>query len=170
MPLPRGIRAGSIGSYPGILTNVNGTLYFRANDGVNGYELWRINNSGVAQMVEDAVAGGGIRAGNSGSYPNILTNVNGTLYFLANDGVNGHELWRINSSGVAEMIKDAVAGGGIRAGNSGSYPADLTNVNGTLYFSANDGVNGQELCGSTALASPRWSKMPSLRRNQRGKR
>ena len=28
-------------SGPSFLTNVNGTLFFRANDGVNGFELWK---------------------------------------------------------------------------------------------------------------------------------
>ncbi len=117
-----GINAGSGSSSPDILTNVNGTLYFLANDVVNGAELWRISSSGVAEIVEDAVAGGGMRAGSSGSYPRNLTNVNGTLYFRANDGVNGDELWRINSSGVAQMVEDAVAGGGINAGSGSSRP------------------------------------------------
>ena len=139
-----GINVGSSGSNPYFLTNVNGTLYFRASDAVNGIELWRIDSSGAAEMVEDAVAGGGISPGSYSAVPGYLTNVNGTLYFAANDNVNGGELWRINSSGVAEMVEDAVAGGGIRPGSSGSA-GSLTNVNGTLYFSANDGVNGPEL-------------------------
>ena len=96
-------------------------------------------------MIEDAVAGGGISPGTNSSYPSYLTNVNGTLYFQAADGLNGYELWRINASGQAVMVEDAVPGGGIRPGNFSSDAAVLTNVNGTLYFTANDGTNGIEL-------------------------
>jgi uncharacterized delta-60 repeat protein len=140
-----GISPGSSGSYPFPLTNVNGTLYFRAFDDANGFELWRINSSGVAEMVEDSVAGGGISPGSNNSSPAYLTNVNGTLYFRANNDFNGTELWRINSSGVAEIVEDAVAGGGVKPGFASSYPSSLTNVNGTLYFRANDDFNGTEL-------------------------
>src|SRR5262249_11284779 len=34
------INPGSAGSYPILLTNVNGALFFRANDGTHGTELW----------------------------------------------------------------------------------------------------------------------------------
>ena len=136
----------SSGSYPRDLTDVNGVVYFAANDGTNGQELWRINKtSGLAEMVEDGVADGGIRPNSAGSFPQNLTNVNGTLYFIASDGTNGSELWRINDSGVAEMVEDGVAGGGINPGDRNSNPHDLTNMHGTLYFVANDGVNGDEL-------------------------
>lgn len=40
------------------------------------------------------------------SFPRNLTNVNGTLYFTANDGTTGTELWRINSSGNAKHVAD----------------------------------------------------------------
>jgi len=139
------VNPGSFSSRPNNLTNVNGRLFFTANDGVNGRELWRIDESGIAEMVEDAIPGGGIRPGGQSSYPNSLTNVNGTLFFSANDGVNGPELWRIDDSGIAEMVEDAIPGGGIRPGAYGSYPGNLTNANGTLFFNADDGVSGSEL-------------------------
>jgi hypothetical protein len=40
--LVRDIRAGA-SSYPDNLTNVNGTLYFQAIDGIHGTELWKVN-------------------------------------------------------------------------------------------------------------------------------
>ncbi len=120
-------------SFPQNLTNVNGTLYFTANDGTTGQELWRINSSGNAERVAD------IYPGSSSSFPFNLTNVNGTLYFGASDPTTGSELWRINSSGNAERVAD------INPGSDSSVPQNLTNVNGTLYFTANDPTTGNEL-------------------------
>lgn len=64
------------------------------------------------------------------SNPSNLTNVNGVLYFRANDGVNGTELWRIGSSGVAELVQQLGHVGGVNPGSFGSYPSNLTDVNG----------------------------------------
>ena len=140
-----GINPGSVGAYPNGLVNVDGTLYFTADDGTNGHEVWQINSSGQAEIVEDAIPGGGIRPGATSSIPRNLTDVDGTLYFEANDGTNGKELWRVNSSGQAEMVDGPVPGGGIKPGSGGAYPRDFANVNGTLYFAAEDGTNGREL-------------------------
>ena len=140
-----GINPGAASSSISVPTNVSGTAYFGANDGANGRELWRINSLGVAEMVEDSVPGGGINPGAGDSFPYQVLDVDGTPYFSANDGTNGRELWRINSSGLAEMVEDNIPGGGIRPGGSSSVPDNLTNVNGILYFTANDGTNGGEL-------------------------
>jgi ELWxxDGT repeat protein len=148
-----GVNNGDIGSDPSAIVDVNGIVYFSAADGVNGTELWRVLPDGQAQMVEDAIPGGGISSGAFSSSPAYLTNVGGTLYFSADDGVNGIELWRVNSSGSAELVQDNVPGNGISATDS-SFPRLLTNVAGTLYFSATDGVNGNELwrVGSNGIA------------------
>ena len=86
--LVKDIVSGSLRSSPSNLTNVNGTLFFSADDGVNGYELWQSDGTSAGTtLVKDIVSG------SSSSYPSSLTNVNGTLFFSANDGVNGTELW-----------------------------------------------------------------------------
>lgn len=140
-----GINPGSANSSPSLLTNVNGVLYFRANDGTNGNELWRVNASGTAEMVEDDLPNGGLGPGYPATTPDLLTNVAGTLYFVANDGANGRELWRVDGSGTAELVEDGLPGGGINPGSAGSFPYGLSEVNGSLYFRANDGANGTEL-------------------------
>jgi trimeric autotransporter adhesin len=137
-PITTGIypRPGSYASngwsYPSNLTNVNGTLYFTADDSINGQELWKIDSTGNAVIVKD------INPGANSSDPFHLTNFEGTLYFEANDAVNGNELWRIDSTGNAVLVKD------INPGAGSSYISDLTTVNGTTYFTASS-INGQEL-------------------------
>ena len=137
-----GLMPGS-GSSPNSVVNINGTMYFVANDGTNGNELWKSNGTASGTvMVKD------IRSGATSSDPYNLTNVSGSLYFSANDGVNGAELWK--SDGTASgtvMVKN------IFSGNGNADPQFLTDVNGVLYFSASDGVSGRELWKSNGTAS-----------------
>jgi ELWxxDGT repeat protein len=134
---------GAGGSNPSQFVNVSGTLFFRANDGVNGDELWRSDGTSAGTtLVKDIVTGSG------SSNPSYLTNVNGTLFFRANDGVNGDELWRSDgTSAGTTLVRDIVTGSG------SSNPLFLTNVNGTMFFSANDGVNGDELWQSDGTSA-----------------
>src|SRR5262249_28805753 len=136
-------RPGSGSSYPEYLTDFNGTLFFVANDGANGKELWKSDGTEAGTvLVKD------IRPGRGGSYPFNLTVIGSTLFFTANDGVNGAELWK--SDGTAEgtvLVKD------IRPGRGGSYPRDHTVVNGTLFFTADDGTTGRELWKSDGMAA-----------------
>jgi ELWxxDGT repeat protein len=130
------IYSGSNASiYPYELTAVGNTLYFGANDGTNGDELWMSDGTASGTvMVKD------IYSGSSWSAPQELTAVGNTLYFSAVDGTNGVELWK--SDGTASgtvMVKD------IYSGSTSSSPYYLTAVGNTLYFGANDGTNGDEL-------------------------
>ena len=126
---------GVSGSIPRFLTNVNGTLFFRAGEPTNGIELWKSNGTSAGTVpVTNIVAGAG------SSYPGQLTNLNGTLIFFANDGGNNYELWRSDgTAGGTLQVRD------ILVGSTGSSGTNLTNANGIGYFTANNGVNGSEL-------------------------
>ena len=96
------IDPGPDGSDPTHLTNVNGTLYFEANDGTHGVELWKSDGTAAGTvMVKD------IDPGADSSVPSDLTNVNGTLYFTADDGAHGFELWKSDGTAAGTvMVKD----------------------------------------------------------------
>jgi trimeric autotransporter adhesin len=117
------------------MVNISGTLYFVADDGITGPELWISTGSETGTyLVKD------IYPGSLGSHPEQITNVNGIAYFVANDGATGKEIWK--SDGTAEgtkRVKDIMRVSG------SSNPAYLTSFKNKLYFAANDGVHGYEL-------------------------
>jgi ELWxxDGT repeat protein len=65
-------------SSPASLTNFNGTLYFRANDGTNGYELWKSDGTeSGTQSLASIVPSGSVFA------PTQLTAVGNAIYYEA---------------------------------------------------------------------------------------
>ena len=72
------ICSGTSHSWPAYLTAVGNTLYFRADDGVHGYELWKSDGTltGTVRVAD-------IYTGTEGSEPEQLTDVNGMLFFVA---------------------------------------------------------------------------------------
>lgn len=88
---------------PNGLLNVNGTLFFMAEDTNAGYELWRSDGTRegtvLAADIFPGVAGSNPSEASlsPGETPGYLTNWNGTLYFAANDGVHGNELWKLEA-------------------------------------------------------------------------
>ena len=121
----------------GGFTEFNGALYFSADDGITGRELWKINDAGEVAQVAD------INAGAGGSAPASFTEFNGELYFTADDGLTGRELWKLTSDGTVAQVADINpgAGGALSLGAAGCF----TEFNGALYFTADDGSTGREL-------------------------
>jgi trimeric autotransporter adhesin len=141
------------------LTDLNGTLLFMAHDGTNksqhGHELWK--SDGTARgtvLLKDIYPGPtNCREPNaeppaSSQYKGIawynaytLLKVENYVYFAANDGTNGLELWRT----------DGTANGTVRLTNinsisrGDSYCYNITKMGGYLYFAATDGSTGMEL-------------------------
>ena len=91
-------------SYPTELTQVGNTLFFAADDGVHGVELWKSDGTAAGtKMVKD------IRPYGRSSNPQNLINVGGTLFFTAVDGKHGRELWKSNGTKAGTvMVKDIV--------------------------------------------------------------
>ncbi len=116
---------------------VGAIVYLAADDGGGfGAELWRSDGTEAGTVLLKDIA-----AGPAGSNPRFLTKVNGTLFFVADDGIHGAELWKSDGTeaGTA-LVKDILAGPlGSQAG--GFFAA----VNGITYFAADDGIHGREL-------------------------
>ena len=104
------IYSGATGSSPSGLTAVSGTLFFVADEGTHGKELWKSDGtSDGTTLVKD------IYTGTGPSSINNLADVNGILFFNADDGVYGLELWKSDgTTNGTVMVKD------IRAGSWGS--------------------------------------------------
>jgi len=127
---------GSGPEYSMLITHlvINGALLFYADNGTNGYELWKSDGTEAGTvMVKDIYPGAGH------SFPCSLMNVNGTSFFTADDGINGIELWKSDGTEAGTvMVKDINPAGH-------SSPSHFTNVDNTLFFCADDGTNGTEL-------------------------
>jgi ELWxxDGT repeat protein len=137
------------GGTPQSYTPVGNQLFFTADDGSNGRELWVTDGTTAnTRLVLDIRPGtaDGISFNFSGRSP--MVNVNGILYFAANDGVNGTELWRSDGTAVGTFMVS-----NIYTGATSSLPTELVNVNGTLFFSAIDQANFFTLYKSDGTAA-----------------
>jgi ELWxxDGT repeat protein len=111
---------------------------------VAGRELWKSDGTAAGTVrVKDIFPGTfdffGYTYPNS-SYPEELTAVGGTLFFVATNGRKGRELWRSDGTAASTVrVMD------ILPGAVGSYPSNLTRMGGRLFFTADDGVRGTEL-------------------------
>lgn len=113
---------------------MNDIFYFQGNDGTNGWALWRSDGSESGTYMIKDIDPNSTESGG----PRLFTVSGNKLYFVADDG-DGVELWE----------SDGTTAGTIKISNinpnGDASIADLTLFNQMLYFSANDGTNGNEL-------------------------
>jgi ELWxxDGT repeat protein len=84
-----------------MLAVVNGTLFFRATDGVNGRELWKSDGTADGTVLVRDINPGSASAdiGIGGGL-----NVDGKLFFAADDGFHGRELWALVPPQVESVV------------------------------------------------------------------
>jgi len=127
-------------SATGELTDVNGVLFFRANDGTNGSQLYKANGTSSVSIVK-VIPGS--------PSPQELTPIGNLVYYTATDNLLGRELFRSDGTAAGTFVVKDINTNGV------STPRDLINVDGTLFFNANpsNGVFGRELWKSDGTAA-----------------
>jgi ELWxxDGT repeat protein len=128
------------------ITNVNGELFFTADDGTHGNELWQSDGTAAGTtLVQDTYPGsswqtvytrtgyyGGTETGRAylpnSSNPSFLTNLSGTLLFTANDGTHGNELWAVPAG---PSLSVSATSATPTAGQADSFTITALNADGT---------------------------------------
>ncbi|TLZ48430.1 MAG: hypothetical protein E6K18_08925 [Methanobacteriota archaeon] len=157
---------GACSSSPWQLAAVGSTLFFAANDGVTGWELWKSDGTAAGTVfVKDIDPDPADYGSISFLYPPPAA-VGSTLFFVANDGTDGIELWESDGTTAGTVIVKDICPGGCDAFDYLNPPVPLlTAVGSTLLFVAGDPTSGSEMWKSdgTNLVGPRLG-LPPLRR------
>lgn len=119
-------------------------VYFLANDGSTGYELWKSNgtSAGTTRVLD-------IYSGAQSGWPAWMTVMNNKLYFAARNGSDGDKLMRydpLNHQLGAQLVADING-----TSSDSAWVRWLTVVGDKLFFSAYTAENGHELWSSDGI-------------------
>src|SRR5262249_9775741 len=125
---------GAFNQFPADLTNVNGTLFFPADDGVHGYQVWKSDGTAAGTVPLTNFNLGGTPYPDS---PYNLTNVGETLFFSVDTGpANVVGLWK----------SDGTVAGTMRVSGAPTGVGQIADVNGAaFFFNYNDQAQQNEL-------------------------
>jgi len=145
---------GTGGSSPFEGLDVSGTLFFPADDGSAGRELWKSDGTDAGTVLVKDIYPGGDTWGAYSSQPGYLTNLDGVAIFVASDSwANNYAIWRTDGTEAGTVfVKDVYPlpyGGGCPTscpecafGN----PRELTLFASAVLFAAADSGGGDLDC------------------------
>ena len=143
----------SYSSYPSNLVEFNDQLYFTANDGESGNELFVSDGTSKGtQLLVDFYSGENSYGLNNRYDASNLTEFDKKLYFTANNGESGNELFVSDGTAEGTQLLVDLYPGENNYGSNSSYPTNLVEFNDQLYFAANNGESGNELFVSDGTA------------------
>lgn len=165
--LVKDIFTGTEGSNLSELTDVDGILFFKANDGINGSELWKSDGtSGGTQMILDITVGG------SSNIQNV-TYVDGNVFFFNQQSGSSTELWKSGGTigstvelyNWSEYVEDIEA---FQMINEFFFIIDLDDYGKELWYSAGTPTTTgilQDLAIGTTSSSPHNFTIDEMNKN-----
>ena len=115
------------------MIEMNGKLYFSAIDEGYGFELWVSDGTASGtQMIKD-IAPGSRSSMTSEGYSKTFSVVGDKLFFRANDGVHGNELWVSDGTpSGTKLVKD------LNPGATSGGASNIVSLNNAIYFKGRD--------------------------------
>ncbi len=130
----------------GDFIGIGNTYYFYADDGVHGFELWKSDGSEAGTIMVKDINPGSYKSSEDGSDVKMVTLRGNSIYFVADDGVHGFELWKSDGTlNGTSMLKDMSLN--INSSNGADYASDIIAIDKVLYLLGKDG-NGSGLYSS----------------------
>lgn len=134
------VNLGSGSSDPTAPVGLGSAYYFGANNGTDGFELFKLVGT-TATLLKNINDFPGESA-----FPRDFVAIGNTLFFTADDG-DGRDLWKTKGTPESTKVVKEINFTGE------SDPDELTKgPGGNLYFSADDGTRGRELWRSDGTA------------------
>jgi ELWxxDGT repeat protein len=146
----------SLKEFAAVGTGASSRLYFVADDGSTGEELWTTDGSSATKVID-------LFAGTGGSAPDQLAVAGNTLYFVASPGATSPSLYRVTGTTVTLIARNDITltnpdGSASAAPVINSF-ANLTGIGETLYFAGNSGTGVELFSITNSEATPTLTEL-----------
>jgi ELWxxDGT repeat protein len=138
--LVKDINPGEGSSSAEMFESFNGAVYFRANDGLHGIELWKSDGTPEGTgLVAD------LRPGAANAVPGEITVAGGSLYFHAFTEGTGSKVFKSDGTAAGTLLLVDTNPGASGGPNGPPLPGNFTTFGDIVLFTATDRKAGNEL-------------------------